>query len=101
MQENEHFVKDDISPNLFHLTQDGLESLNLEMSDEFDAKYAYACHGQSLRCRLWCLRDLLSSNSQLVMLSPEMAASPGDYVIPGDGVEAGLCGQVVILKKPT
>lgn len=71
------------------------------MSDEFETMYVYACHGQSLRCRLWSLRDLVSSNDQLVMLSPEMAASPGDYVIPGDGIESGLCGQVVIIKKPS
>lgn len=91
------FSDDEIMPELYHLKSNALKSLNVgESSVE---KFVYAFHGQSLRCRLWSMDDVLSSNAQLVSLSPEMASQPESFVLPSDGIASGLSSQFVILKK--
>lgn len=92
------FSDDEIMPELCHLKSNALKSLE-NFGESSIEEFVYAFHGQSLRCRLWSMDDVLSSNAQLVSLSPEMASRPESFVLPSDGIASGLSSQFVILKK--
>ncbi|XP_067102264.1 actin maturation protease [Osmerus mordax] len=59
--------------------------------------YILAKQGKSLRYQLWSLDSLAQSNDQLREMAPLRAGDGTPYVVPQEGVEAGLSGQVVLL----
>jgi len=50
------------------------------------------------------LDDLLDSNEQLIAMDPRRQISSNgeltDYCVPAGGVQAGLCGKIILLSKP-
>jgi len=58
----------------------------------------YAVHGRSAHCCAWPLELLLDSNEQLVEVSPSVVDDmQHEYCLPNGGIEAGLCGSIVLL----
>lgn len=63
--------------------------------------YVLAKQGKSLRYQLWSLDSVCQSNGQLRTMDPQRASDGTEYVVPVDGLQAGLAGQAVLLHTRT
>jgi len=61
--------------------------------------FVYAMHGRSIHARLWRLDDVLASNAQLTSLDPYIVENIHEFVVPVEGIERGLSGQVIVLSR--
>ena len=59
--------------------------------------YVFAKQGKSKHTGLWHLDSLLKSNANLVKLGPKIESDLDNFVV-ANGIESGLCGQIVVLK---
>lgn len=59
--------------------------------------YLYAKQGKSCHVGLWNYEALASSNSNLVELCPRRRDSPQKFIIPKEGVQGGLCQQLLLI----
>eukprot|EP00070_Physeter_catodon_P033282 XP_028340176.1 UPF0692 protein C19orf54 homolog isoform X2 [Physeter catodon] len=62
------------------------------------AVYLLAKQGKSWHYQLWDYEQVRDSNLQLTDFSPSRAADGREYVVPVGGVQAGLCGQALLLR---
>ncbi|XP_069799571.1 actin maturation protease isoform X2 [Dendropsophus ebraccatus] len=90
------FDPDPEVPRLFH-PQPGPATIN---TSHIEQLYLIAKQGKSLRYQLWEFRALSRSNSQLLQLDPKRTTDGNVYVVPEGGVQAGLCGKILLLKHP-
>ncbi|XP_071979175.1 actin maturation protease-like isoform X2 [Engystomops pustulosus] len=81
-------------PNLF---QPPLSPLSINTGD-IEETYLIAKQGKSLRYQLWGYECLSRSNNQLQHLDPKRSCDGNDYVLPAGGVQAGLCGKILLLR---
>lgn len=72
---------------------------DLTRNKESGSVYVFAKQGKSVHTHLWCLHQLLESNSNLRELDPQIAAHVEHYVVSSTSVEQGLCNQLVILHR--
>ncbi|XP_004459034.1 actin maturation protease isoform X2 [Dasypus novemcinctus] len=62
------------------------------------AVYLLSKQGKSWHYQLWDYDQVRESNLQLTDFSPSRAADGRAYVVPAGGVQAGLCGQALLLR---
>ncbi|XP_051062929.1 UPF0692 protein C19orf54 homolog isoform X1 [Phodopus roborovskii] len=62
------------------------------------ATFLLSKQGKSWHYQLWDYNQVRDSNLQLTDFSPARAADGRVYVVPAGGVQAGLCGQVLLLR---
>ncbi|XP_072287933.1 actin maturation protease isoform X2 [Pyxicephalus adspersus] len=93
--QNGSFEPDLDVPGLYHPPPSSLAP-NTGNVDEI---FLIAKQGKSLRYQLWEYSSLSRSNCQLVQLDPKRANDGNAYVLPEGGVQAGLCGKTVLLKR--
>ncbi|XP_054855674.1 actin maturation protease isoform X2 [Eublepharis macularius] len=86
--------EDEEMPGLFHATPP-YSSLPLGAVAE---TYLLSKQGKSCRYQLWSYQQVQESNAQLTHFSPKRAADGKVYVVPGGGVQEGLCGKAVLLQ---
>ncbi|XP_075692222.1 actin maturation protease [Rhinoderma darwinii] len=92
--QNGSFEPDPQVPRLFH-PPPCPSTLN---TDDIEQLYLVAKQGKSLRYQLWEYGSLSRSNSQLLHLDPKRSCDGNVYVVPEGGVQAGLCGKILLLK---
>ncbi|KAM3911831.1 actin maturation protease isoform 2-T2 [Leptodactylus fuscus] len=92
--QNGSFDPDPDTPGLF-LPPPSPSALDTGHIEEI---YFIAKQGKSYRYQLWESRGLSRSNSQLSHLDPKRSCDGNVYVLPAGGVQAGLCGKVLLLK---
>ncbi|XP_018418098.1 PREDICTED: UPF0692 protein C19orf54 homolog isoform X1 [Nanorana parkeri] len=81
-------------PGLYHPAPGSLAP----NTGDIDEIYLIAKQGKSLRYQLWEFSSVSRSNSQVLQLDPTRASDGNAYVLPEGGVQAGLCGNIVLLK---
>lgn len=62
------------------------------------AVYLLSKQGKSWHYQLWDYNQVRDSNLQLTDFSPSRATDGRAYVVPAGGVQAGLCGQALLLR---
>ncbi|XP_077338351.1 actin maturation protease isoform X1 [Lithobates pipiens] len=82
-------------PGLYHPPP----SFMAPYAGDADEIYLIAKQGKSLRYQLWEYSSVSRSNGQLLQLDPKRAIDGNAYVLPEGGVQAGLCGKIVLLKR--
>ncbi|XP_076987906.1 actin maturation protease isoform X2 [Tamandua tetradactyla] len=70
----------------------------LPEEDSPGAVYLLSKQGKSWHYQLWDYDQVRESNLQLTDFSPSRAADGREYVVPAGGVQAGLCGQALLLR---
>ncbi|XP_006901011.1 PREDICTED: UPF0692 protein C19orf54 homolog [Elephantulus edwardii] len=70
----------------------------LPEEDSPGAIYLLSKQGKSWHYQLWDYDQICKSNLQLTDFSPVRAADGRSYVVPAGGVQAGLCGQALLLR---
>ncbi|KAM4020430.1 actin maturation protease isoform 3-T3 [Anomaloglossus baeobatrachus] len=65
---------------------------------DIEQQYLIAKQGKSLRYQLWEYGSLSRSNNQLLHLDPKRTCDGNVYVVPEGGVQAGLCGKILLLN---
>ncbi|KAM9323987.1 actin maturation protease [Gastrophryne carolinensis] len=93
--QNGSFAPDPDVPGLY---QPPPNSTALDTGD-IQQIYLIAKQGKSLRYQLWKYSSASRSNSQLLHLDPKRASDGNAYVLPEGGVQAGLCGKILLLKR--
>ena len=59
--------------------------------------WLFCRHGKTRHIGLWPLKDIVESNANLLELGQKF--NPSNSVIPNGGMQHGLCGKAVLLKK--
>ena len=59
--------------------------------------WLFCRHGKSRHIGLWSLKNIMDSNANLLELGSKF--NPSNCVIPTGGMQHGLCGKAVLLKK--
>ncbi|OWF42192.1 uncharacterized protein LOC110461433 [Mizuhopecten yessoensis] len=95
-------VVDENIPQLYHVhsktTSETLQHI-LRMADRNNI-LVYGRQGKSRHTGLWSLATLLTSNANLLEVSPQrVGESLEDFVLPEDGIVHTLCNKIVILYK--
>ncbi|XP_045702623.1 UPF0692 protein C19orf54 homolog isoform X1 [Phyllostomus hastatus] len=93
------YAEDAELPGLFHPVP-GMpcQPPPLPEEDSQGAVYLLAKQGKSWHYQLWDYNQVRDSNLQLTDFSPSRATDGQTYVVPAGGVQAGLCGQAVLLR---
>ena len=96
-----HYKVDSEDPSLLltHTPHEAGELRDLTRTREAGSVYVFAKQGKSVQTHLWCLHQLLESNSNLRELDPQIASHIEDYVVSSTSIEQGLCNQLVILHE--
>ncbi|KAM5146221.1 actin maturation protease isoform 1-T2 [Mantella aurantiaca] len=81
-------------PGLYRPRPDSLPPNTNDTSEIF----LIAKQGKSLRYQLWEYSSVSRSNIQLLQLDPKRAGDGNAYILPAGGVQAGLCGTILLLK---
>ncbi|XP_072464355.1 actin maturation protease isoform X3 [Notamacropus eugenii] len=74
------------------------DKLPLLPEDPPEAVYLLSKQGKSWHYQLWDYEQLCESNLQLTDLAPVRTTDGKVYVVPPGGVQAGLCGQSLLLR---
>ncbi|XP_068106895.1 actin maturation protease isoform X2 [Hyperolius riggenbachi] len=93
--QNGSFIPDPEVSDLYHPPPGTLAPNTRDIAQIF----LIAKQGKSLRYQLWEYSSVSRSNSQLQQLDPKRASDGNPYVLPEGGVQAGLCGKTVLLKR--
>ncbi|XP_040832226.1 UPF0692 protein C19orf54 homolog [Ochotona curzoniae] len=93
------YTEDPELPGLFHPVS-GMPCQLLVLPGEVapGATYLLCKQGKSWNYQLWDYDQVQESNLQLTDFSPLRAADGQTYVVPTGGVQAGLCGQALLLR---
>uniref|UniRef100_A0A8C4X286 Actin maturation protease n=1 Tax=Erpetoichthys calabaricus TaxID=27687 RepID=A0A8C4X286_ERPCA len=91
------FRTESLVEGLFYLPK-GIPGPNWPPMEAVQEVYLLAKQGKSLKYQLWELGALRDSNQQLKQLDPKRSQDGQPYVLPEGGVQAGLCGQVLLLR---
>ncbi|XP_059135565.1 actin maturation protease isoform X1 [Peromyscus eremicus] len=93
------YMEDSELPGLFHPVP-GVPNQPLSFPEESSpgAIFLLSKQGKSWHYQLWDYNQVRDSNLQLTDFSPARAADGRVYVVPAGGVQAGLCGQVLLLR---
>ncbi len=94
----ENYNTDAEIPTLYHAKSQAQHNKDSLLPDNSANIYVYAKQGKSKYTGLWCLKDLLDSNANLVEMGPEIPSKIDAPVIPPGGIEVGLCKSIVFLK---
>ena len=96
-----HYKVDTEEPGLLltHTPHEAGELRDLTRTREAGSVYVFAMQGKSVQTHLWCLHQLLESNSNLRELDPQIASHIEDYVVSSTSIEQGLCNQLIILHE--
>ncbi|XP_075394155.1 actin maturation protease [Tenrec ecaudatus] len=70
----------------------------LPEADSPGTVYLLSKQGKSWHYQLWDYEQVQESNLQLTDFSPSRAEDGRSYVVPAGGVQAGLCGQALLLR---
>ncbi|XP_071079323.1 actin maturation protease-like [Haliotis cracherodii] len=83
-------------PNLYHCKDPRqLVVVQHQIVKSCKIVHVYGHQGKSKYPGIWPLDDLLASNANLREIDPERVKDIQDYVVPGGGIRAGLCGRIV------
>ncbi|XP_023564012.1 UPF0692 protein C19orf54 homolog [Octodon degus] len=86
-------------PGLFHPVPSTPCQLPLLPKESSSGAIFLLCkQGKSWHYQLWDYDQVRDSNLQLTDFSPSRAADGRVYVVPPGGVQAGLCGQALLLR---
>lgn len=92
------YAEDPELPGLFHLAPSTLhQPPSLPEDGSSGAVYLLSKQGKSWHYQLWDYDQVRDSNLQLTDFSPSRATDGRAYVVPAGGVQAGLCGQALLL----
>ncbi|XP_046537810.1 UPF0692 protein C19orf54 homolog isoform X1 [Equus quagga] len=93
------YAEDPDLPGLFHPAP-GMPHQPPSLPEEGSpgAVYLLSKQGKSWHYQLWDYDQVRDSNLQLTDFSPTRAADGREYVVPAGGVQAGLCGQALLLR---
>lgn len=93
------YIEDSELPGLFHPVP-GAPHQPPSFPEESSpgALFLLSKQGKSWHYQLWDYSQVRESNLQLTDFSPARAADGQVYVVPAGGVEAGLCGQALLLR---
>ncbi|XP_049985023.1 actin maturation protease isoform X2 [Alexandromys fortis] len=93
------YTEDSELPGLFHpVPGTPYQSPSLPEESSPGAIFLLSKQGKSWHYQLWDYNQVRDSNLQLTDFSPARAADGRVYVVPAGGVQAGLCGQVLLLR---
>lgn len=93
------YIEDSELPGLFHPVP-GAPHQPPSFPEESSpsAIFLLSKQGKSWHYQLWDYSQVRDSNLQLTDFSPARAADGRVYVVPAGGVQAGLCGQALLLR---
>ncbi|XP_077707225.1 actin maturation protease isoform X6 [Canis aureus] len=92
------YAEDPELPGLFHPAPSTLhQPPSLPEDGSSGAVYLLSKQGKSWHYQLWDYDQVRDSNLQLTDFSPSRATDGRAYVVPAGGVQAGLCGQALLL----
>ncbi|KAL6087985.1 hypothetical protein STEG23_011245 [Scotinomys teguina] len=93
------YMEDSELPGLFHPVP-GTPNQPPSFPEESSpgAIFLLSKQGKSWHYQLWDYNQVRDSNLQLTDFSPTRAADGRVYVVPAGGVQAGLCGQALLLR---
>ncbi|XP_046296086.1 actin maturation protease isoform X4 [Marmota monax] len=93
------YTEDPELPGLFH-PEPGVPCRPPSMPEEGfpGAVFLLSKQGKSWHYQLWDYDQVRDSNLQLTDFSPSRATDGLVYVVPTGGVQAGLCGQALLLR---
>ena len=91
------YDQDSEEPSLMHAHTTHEAGELRDLTKVAGSVYVFAKQGKSVHTHLWCLHDLLESNSNLRELDPQIAAHIDQYRV--SSIEQGLCNQLVILHE--
>ncbi|XP_005086631.2 UPF0692 protein C19orf54 homolog isoform X1 [Mesocricetus auratus] len=93
------YMEDSELPGLFHPVP-GAPHQPPSFPEESSpgAIFLLSKQGKSWHYQLWDYNQVRDSNLQLTDFSPARAADGRVYVVPAGGVQAGLCGQILLLR---
>ncbi|XP_066099958.1 actin maturation protease isoform X3 [Saccopteryx bilineata] len=93
------YIEDPELPGLFHPVP-GMSRQPPSLPEEgsLGAVYLLSKQGKSWHYQLWDYNQVRDSNLQLTDFSPTRAADGREYVVPAGGLQAGLCGQALLLR---
>ncbi|XP_010983525.2 actin maturation protease isoform X2 [Camelus dromedarius] len=93
------YAEDPELPGLFH-PEPGMPHQPPSVPEEGSpgAVYLLSKQGKSWHYQLWDYDQVRDSNLQLTDFSPSRAADGREYVVPAGGLQAGLCGQALLLR---
>ncbi|XP_066206129.1 actin maturation protease isoform X1 [Saccopteryx leptura] len=93
------YIEDLELPGLFHPVP-GMSRQPPSLPEEgsLGAVYLLSKQGKSWHYQLWDYNQVRDSNLQLTDFSPARAADGREYVVPAGGLQAGLCGQALLLR---
>lgn len=93
------YTEDPELPGLFHpVPGRPCRPPSLPGEEAPGATYLLSKQGKSWHYQLWDYDQIRDSNLQLTEFSPSRAADGQVYVVPTGGVQAGLCGQALLLR---
>uniref|UniRef100_A0A8C5JY25 Actin maturation protease n=2 Tax=Jaculus jaculus TaxID=51337 RepID=A0A8C5JY25_JACJA len=93
------YVEDSQLPGLFHpVPGRPCQPPPLPEEDSPGTVFLLSKQGKSWHYQLWDYEQVRDSNLQLTDFSPARAADGRVYVVPAGGVQAGLCGQALLLS---
>lgn len=93
------YTEDSELPGLFHpVPGTPYQSPPLPEESSPGAIFLLSKQGKSWHYQLWDYNQVRDSNLQLTDFSPARATDGRVYVVPAGGVQAGLCGQVLLLR---
>ncbi|XP_005000029.1 actin maturation protease isoform X1 [Cavia porcellus] len=93
------YAEDPELPGLFHpVPSTPCQPPLLPEESSSGAIFLLCKQGKSWHYQLWDYDQVRDSNLQLTDFSPSRAADGRVYVVPPGGVQAGLCGQALLLR---
>ncbi|XP_008247945.2 actin maturation protease isoform X2 [Oryctolagus cuniculus] len=93
------YTEDPELPGLFHpVPGRPCRPPSLPGEEAPGATYLLSKQGKSWHYQLWDYDQIQDSNLQLTEFSPSRATDGQVYVVPTGGVQAGLCGQALLLR---
>lgn len=83
-------------PMLFHTSP----SSKLILPHNCKPRHIYLCakHGKSRHTAVWTQESVRNSNANLYELNPSKQIQAENYIIPEEGISAGLCGKIVVIS---
>lgn len=93
------YIEDSELPGLFHPVPDAChQPPSFPEESSPGAVFLLSKQGKSWHYQLWDYSQVRDSNLQLTDFSPARATDGRVYVVPAGGVQAGLCGQALLLR---
>lgn len=95
------YIEDCELPGLFHPVPDvRYQPPSFPEESSPGAIFLVSKQGKSWHYQLWDYNQVRDSNLQLTDFPPAKATDGRVYVVPAGGVQAGLCGQALLLRPP-